>query len=193
MPEYCLRHAEVITDQGDLAKIKEKKEPTTLFMPAWRKVHPNSHWLTKCPLDFYFNTVPERTRCEKVNISEGLCLWLWSPSQNAKCMELETANSNQKSKSWWHKRVLPARFTVWNRTMQISRQNADRNQIDVVSSFTRQMKPNRLENAPRSAASSDGPGFAIGLIVKTEGVAASKMMRLQMKPRSCKYLIFALK
>ena len=43
--------------------------------------------------------------------------------------------------------ALNAKFTILNRTMQISRQNSNRIQIDAVSLFTRQMKPHRFENA----------------------------------------------
>ena len=39
------------------------------------------------------------------------------------------------------------KVTILNRTMQISRQNSNRIQIDVVSPFTGQMKPYRFENA----------------------------------------------
>ena len=43
---YCLRHAEVISDQRNLGKIKKKEESTISFLSAWRKVHPNSPGLT---------------------------------------------------------------------------------------------------------------------------------------------------
>ena len=59
--------------------------------------------------------------------------------------------------------ALRAKFTILNRTMQISRQNSNRIQIDAVSQFTRQMKPYRFENAPLLAAFSNPPGFANGL------------------------------
>ena len=52
---YCFRHAEVITGQRGLGKIKEKKESQesiTLILSAWRKVCPNSPGVTK-ELTFY--------------------------------------------------------------------------------------------------------------------------------------------
>ena len=73
--------------------------------------------------------------------------------------------------------------------MPISRQNSNRIQIDAASLFTRQMKLHRFENAPLWAPVSNRNGFDNSLDrcrVKTEGITASKSMRLQMKPRSCK-------
>ena len=55
---------------------------------------------------------------------------------------------------------LRTKFTISNRTTQISRQNSNRIQIDAVSLFTRQMKPYRFENAPLLAAFSNRPGLA---------------------------------
>ena len=43
--------------------------------------------------------------------------------------------------------------------MQISHQNSNRIQIDVVSLFTRQIKPHRFENAPLLAAVANLLGF----------------------------------
>ena len=58
---------------------------------------------------------------------------------------------------------LRARFTILNRTMQLSRHNGNRTQIDAVSPFIRQMKSYRFENAPLLAAFSNLPGFGNGL------------------------------
>ena len=53
--------------------------------------------------------------------------------------------------------------TILNQTKQISHQNVNRSQIDVISPFTRRMKPYRFENAPLLAAFSNSSGFASGL------------------------------
>ena len=58
---------------------------------------------------------------------------------------------------------LRARFTILNRSMQISRHNGNHSQIDVVSPFTRHMKPYRFENAPFLAPFSNRPDFGNGL------------------------------
>ena len=72
--------------------------------------------------------------------------------------------------------------------MQISRQNSNLIQIDAVSLFTRQMKRYRFENAPLLAAFSNRPCFGNGgdRCDANRRRIASKTMRLQMKPRSCK-------
>ena len=56
-----------------------------------------------------------------------------------------------------------ARFTILNRTMQISCQNVNRTQIDAVSPFTRQMKLYRFGNTLLLVAFSNRPNFADGV------------------------------
>ena len=113
---------------------------------------------------FFFITLKNR---KIVNISEScfLCLWFASRFTTAKCMRIEKANSNQKSKSWWNKWVLHCvqDSPFWNPTMQVLRKNSNRIQIDAVSSFTRQMKPYCFQNAPLLAAFSNRPCFGNGL------------------------------
>lgn len=68
----CLRHAEVITNQRNLGTIKEKEESMILFVSASRNVK-----YVLIHLDWQntaSTSLPERIRCEKVNISQGLCL-----------------------------------------------------------------------------------------------------------------------
>ena len=58
---------------------------------------------------------------------------------------------------------LVPRHSLSSRPNEISRQNSNRIQIDVVSPLARQMKPYRFEKAPLLSAFSNEPGFGDGL------------------------------
>ena len=100
--------------------------------------------------------------------------------------DFETASKSMRFGSVHTESFLPeasaalrAKFTILNRTMQISCQS-NRIQIDAVSLFTREMRPYRFKNAPLLAEFSNPPGFANGLDwcrvnrIETGGVTSSK-------------------